>query len=78
MKPENMECYICGQFADTWDHVIPKHKGGTNDPNNIEPCCSKCNNIKGSYTFPIAVLINQTPLMRSISQQYGWSIEGSK
>lgn len=29
------------------DHVIPRSKGGTNDPSNIVLCCNHCNSVKG-------------------------------
>lgn len=31
----------------TIDHYIPKAKGGTDDYNNLVPCCERCNNMKG-------------------------------
>lgn len=30
----------------SWDHVIPLAKGGTHTPNNLIPCCQKCNSSK--------------------------------
>jgi 5-methylcytosine-specific restriction endonuclease McrA len=44
-------CQYCGrgfQCEDlTFDHVVPKSKGGTNSFENVVTCCIKCNNIKG-------------------------------
>ena len=31
-----------------YDHIVPLHKYGTNDPCNIQLCCEKCNKGKGS------------------------------
>ena len=43
-------CGICGRFIPleeyTIDHIIPLSKGGTNDPDNLQPCCSFCNKAK--------------------------------
>ena len=43
-------CGICGRFIPleeyTIDHIIPLSKGGTNDPENLQACCSFCNKAK--------------------------------
>ena len=31
----------------TGDHIIPLSRGGTNSPDNIQYCCSRCNELKG-------------------------------
>jgi 5-methylcytosine-specific restriction endonuclease McrA len=31
----------------TIDHYIPKAEGGTDEYNNLVPCCDRCNNLKG-------------------------------
>lgn len=37
-------CWICGEpGANTRDHVIPLHLGGTNHPSNIRPAHRACN-----------------------------------
>ena len=43
-------CAYCGAPATGPDHVIPKSKGGTDDPSNIVPCCPKCNQHKAHRT----------------------------
>lgn len=40
-------CYICGGQAESFDHVIPRSKGGANNKTNMQPCCETCNSAKG-------------------------------
>lgn len=36
-----------------YDHIVPLHKYGSNDPCNIQLCCEKCNKTKGgNELFP--------------------------
>lgn len=48
-------CQYCGKgFAIdqlTFDHIIPKSKGGENTFSNVVTCCIKCNHIKGDRTL---------------------------
>lgn len=34
-----------------WDHVLPVHHGGTNDPDNLVLACQPCNCSKGKHTL---------------------------
>lgn len=36
------QCRMCGAPATELDHIIPKHLGGTDDPQNCQPLCKKC------------------------------------
>lgn len=44
------KCAYCGNFVQcdkfTIDHIIPLSKGGTNDEENLQCCCKKCNQMK--------------------------------
>jgi 5-methylcytosine-specific restriction endonuclease McrA len=41
-------CWMCGEDADTLDHVIPLARGGSNWPANLRPACRRCNRQKGT------------------------------
>jgi 5-methylcytosine-specific restriction endonuclease McrA len=50
-------CYYChavltntGHRRLTWDHKIPKSKGGKRTPNNLVPACFICNQEKGTMS----------------------------
>jgi hypothetical protein len=45
---KNKPCANCGKPANTIDHIIPLSRGGTNDLENLQPMCWKCNKAKGS------------------------------
>ena len=40
------QCSYCGFKAVTWDHVVPKAKGGGNRRANLTPSCKACNGVK--------------------------------
>lgn len=42
------ECAYCGNEAESIDHIIPRHKGGDNSPNNLVSACIDCNHQKGT------------------------------
>jgi len=62
---DKFKCQYCGKkgkFKDfTFDHVIPKSRGGRTNWQNIVTCCHKCNRRKGDKTPKEAnmVLINK-------------------
>lgn len=42
-------CINCGATEHlTVDHIIPIHKGGTNEQDNLQTLCGKCNSSKGA------------------------------
>lgn len=45
------ECFYCGEFADTIDHMIPRSYGGLSSFSNCVPACSKCNSAKDNLTL---------------------------
>lgn len=53
-KRDNWTCYLCAELLDasipvndpkalTLDHVRPRSKGGTDEPENLKTCCRDCN-----------------------------------
>ena len=51
---DNYKCQYCGRELPpdklTWDHVIPKARGGKTEWENIVTCCMGCNRRKGGRT----------------------------
>jgi 5-methylcytosine-specific restriction endonuclease McrA len=49
---DNFACQYCGkQTKDlTLDHVMPRHRGGTHEWNNVVAACKGCNHRKAGYT----------------------------
>lgn len=43
-------CTYCGDDAGQVDHVIPRSRGGSDDLENLVPCCGACNLAKGDRT----------------------------
>ncbi|GIG69725.1 HNH endonuclease [Phytomonospora endophytica] len=39
---------VCGRYARTVDHIIPRAHGGTDDPANLRAACSTCNTKSGA------------------------------
>lgn len=55
-------CWLCGEFMTfglpqntygyvTWEHVIPRCRGGTWDPENLRLSHWECNFVRGSDTY---------------------------
>ncbi len=42
------KCWICDGVATETDHYRPLSKGGSNWPDNLRPCCKRCNIRKGN------------------------------
>ncbi len=46
-----LTCHYCGDPAASRDHVVPKSRGGRNDPLNIVPACLPCNQLKADLSL---------------------------
>jgi 5-methylcytosine-specific restriction endonuclease McrA len=49
-------CYLCGGVVEPTtglgqDHVIPRVSGGSDEAENLRPCCRQCNRLKGRWTL---------------------------
>ena len=52
---DRFECQYCGTHEDlTFDHVIPRHCGGTTSWENIVTACAPCNLKKGGHLPHVA------------------------
>jgi len=63
---DNGSCQYCGkplpQSDFTFDHVVPRNRGGTTTWENVVVCCRKCNQRKGSKTLEEARMrLRSTP-----------------
>ena len=53
---ENLICVYCGNFAETWDHLVGLVKnselnGNGHQIGNLIPCCKSCNSKKGNQDW---------------------------
>jgi hypothetical protein len=45
-------CRACGSWKDLQiDHIVPRSRGGTDDPDNLQVLCAQCNASKGARTM---------------------------
>ena len=49
-NPTVPQCIYCGRTNGVLDvdHVIPRCRGGSNDPSNLVPACKRCNSRKNA------------------------------
>ena len=51
---DKFTCQYCGDKKDlTFDHLLPKSKGGVTDWENVVTACSTCNVKKGGRLYPV-------------------------
>lgn len=76
-RPDPAEhCWYCGDPADVFDHIMPRSRGGTNQPDNLRPCCNHCNVSKSNKTTEQH---RDRIILRQAAGKYlpdiGWSLE---
>ncbi|MGI6797715.1 HNH endonuclease [Gordonia sihwensis] len=50
LQRDKRQCAYCGKDASTWDHVMPKARGGGNTWFNCVAACAACNGMKSDRT----------------------------
>lgn len=50
LRRDKHTCAYCGAKGTTWDHVLPKSRGGSNGWLNVVAACEKCNHHKADRT----------------------------
>ena len=60
---DKFSCQYCGNKRDlTFDHLLPRSKGGKTNWNNVVTACSACNVQKGGRLFKLSgMTLNQKP-----------------
>jgi 5-methylcytosine-specific restriction endonuclease McrA len=61
LERDGYRCMLCGKPATTVDHILPRSKGGGDEPENLRAACGRCN--YGRRTAPL-VTVRATPLRR--------------
>lgn len=54
--PSELKCCYCERKIEypllrTIEHIIPKSKGGSDRPENLDNCCNECNAWRGNKDF---------------------------
>jgi 5-methylcytosine-specific restriction endonuclease McrA len=47
-RVKGRQCWRCGAYANSVDHIIPVVLGGGHDLTNLRPACSSCNSSTGA------------------------------
>ena len=67
---DEFSCQYCGEKGDlTFDHVVPRARGGITSWENVVAACGRCNLKKGSKTLKQAGFTLQKPPRRPSSEE---------
>lgn len=47
---DDWTCYMCNEYGDTMEHLLPKSRGGGSTWGNLAVACQPCNELKGDKT----------------------------
>ncbi|HHL22039.1 MAG TPA: HNH endonuclease [Aliiroseovarius sp.] len=67
---DEFKCQYCGATGDlTFDHVVPRARGGKTSWENVVAACSRCNLAKGSRSLARSGLVLSRPPVRPTAEQ---------
>ena len=71
---DKFTCQYCGDKKDlTFDHLLPKSKGGLTDWNNVVTACSSCNVKKGGKLYEDCDLkLTNRPYAPTVEDLHKW------
>jgi len=52
LERDGWTCHWCGGPASHADHLLPRSRGGADDPDNLVAACSPCNLSRGAGPGP--------------------------
>ena len=62
LQRDQYTCSYCGGEANEVDHIHPRSKGGSDEPENLAAACRRCNNAKsGKVAKPVFLSTSPTP-----------------
>ena len=62
LQRDQYTCYMCGDTANEVDHIIPRSRNGSDEPENLAAACRRCNNAKsGKVAKPVFLTTTPTP-----------------
>jgi hypothetical protein len=71
-----LKCTYCNRDTDqgggtTWDHVVPRCKGGSNTRDNKVICCKQCNEMKAALSLhKFKTVVSAFLRMKAIPEGY--------
>lgn len=66
-------CAYCGRGSSTWDHLVPKSQGGSNDGQNLTRSCGRCNNLKGDLSVLHFLAYRANGTIERINEERMWA-----
>jgi len=62
LQRDQHTCYMCGGEATEVDHILPRSRNGSDEPENLAAACRRCNNAKsGKVNKPVFLSTSPTP-----------------